>query len=63
MSRLLGQHSGHMGAGNMIGLTASYTTGPISVIAGFQQNSDNSNNKQQSDRHLDRPFAHLIAFF
>ncbi|WP_322032978.1 porin [Paraburkholderia sp. J76] len=41
-----GNVPGHMGAGNMVGVTASYTTGPISVMAGFQQNSDNSNNKQ-----------------
>ncbi|WP_090544796.1 porin [Paraburkholderia caballeronis] len=41
-----GQLPGHLGAGNMYGFTASYTTGPISIMAGVQQNSDNSNNKQ-----------------
>jgi predicted porin len=35
-----------MGAGNMYGLTVSYVMGPLSVAAGAQQNSDNSNHKQ-----------------
>lgn len=41
-----GNIPGHLGAGNAYGFTASYTAGPISVMAGVQQNSDNSNNKQ-----------------
>ena len=41
-----GNVPGHLGAGNAYGFTASYTTGPISIMAGVQQNSDNSNNKQ-----------------
>ena len=41
-----GNIPGHLGAGNMWGFTASYTAGPVSIMAGAQQNSDNSNNKQ-----------------
>jgi predicted porin len=41
-----GQIPGHLGAGNMYGLSLSYVTGPVSVAAGVQQNSDNSNRKQ-----------------
>jgi predicted porin len=41
-----GNIPGHLGAGNAYGFTASYTAGPISIMAGVQQNSDNSNNKQ-----------------
>jgi predicted porin len=41
-----GNIPGHLGAGNMYGFTASYSHGPISIMAGVQQNSDNSNNKQ-----------------
>jgi predicted porin len=41
-----GQVPGHLGAGNMYGFTLSYVAGPLSVAAGVQQNSDNSNNKQ-----------------
>ncbi|MGF6758657.1 porin [Paraburkholderia sp. GAS42] len=41
-----GQIPGHLGAGNMYGLTVSYVMGPLSVAAGAQQNSDNSNHKQ-----------------
>jgi len=41
-----GQIPGHLGAGNMYGFTASYAFGPLSVAAGVQQNSDNSNHKQ-----------------
>jgi predicted porin len=42
-----GQVPGHMGAGNMYGFTASYTVGPLAVGGGYQQNSDNSSNKQK----------------
>jgi predicted porin len=42
-----GQLPGHMGAGNMYGFTASYALGPLSIGGGYQQNSDNSNNKQK----------------
>jgi predicted porin len=42
-----GQVPGHMGAGNMYGFTASYTVGPLGVGGGYQQNSDNSSNKQK----------------
>jgi predicted porin len=42
-----GQVPGHMGAGNMYGLTASYAMGPLSIGGGYQQNSDNANNKQK----------------
>ncbi|WP_233807435.1 porin [Paraburkholderia sp. HP33-1] len=41
-----GQVPGHLGAGNMYGFTLSYVAGPLSVAAGVQQNSDNSNHKQ-----------------
>jgi predicted porin len=41
-----GQIPGHMGAGNMYGLTLSYTVGQLSFGGGVQQNSDNSNRKQ-----------------
>ncbi|SAL54001.1 porin [Caballeronia udeis] len=41
-----GQVPGHMGAGNMFGFLASYADGPLSIGAGVQQVSDNSNNKQ-----------------
>ncbi|KGD57042.1 gram-negative porin family protein [Burkholderia pseudomallei] len=41
-----GQLPGHMGAGNMYGFSLSYVAGPVSVAAGVQQNSDNSNRKQ-----------------
>jgi len=41
-----GQVPGHMGAGNMLGLLASYAHGPLNIGAGVQQVSDNSNNKQ-----------------
>lgn len=41
-----GQIPGHLGAGSMYGLLASYVTGWVSVAAGVQQVSDNSNNKQ-----------------
>jgi predicted porin len=41
-----GQIPGHLGAGNMYGFTASYSFGALSIAAGVQQNSDNSNNKQ-----------------
>ncbi|TCG08330.1 porin [Paraburkholderia steynii] len=41
-----GQIPGHLGAGNMYGFTASYAFGSLSVGAGVQQNSDNSNHKQ-----------------
>jgi predicted porin len=41
-----GQVPGHMGAGNMFGLLASYAHGPLNIGAGVQQVSDNSNNKQ-----------------
>ncbi|BCF91427.1 MULTISPECIES: porin [Paraburkholderia] len=41
-----GQVPGHLGAGNMYGFTASYAFGSLSVGAGVQQNSDNSNHKQ-----------------
>lgn len=41
-----GQVPGHIGAGNMFGFTLSYVAGPLSVAAGVQQNSDNSNHKQ-----------------
>jgi predicted porin len=36
-----------MGAGNMYGFTASYAMGPLSIGGGYQQNSDNSSNKQK----------------
>ena len=42
-----GQVPGHMGAGNMYGFTASYAMGPLSIGGGYQQNSDNSSNKQK----------------
>ncbi|SAK44011.1 porin [Caballeronia hypogeia] len=42
-----GQVPGHMGAGNMYGFTASYAMGPLSIGGGYQQNSDNSANKQK----------------
>ncbi|WP_321800315.1 porin [Caballeronia sp. J97] len=42
-----GQVPGHMGAGNMYGFTASYVMGPLSIGGGYQQNSDNSANKQK----------------
>ncbi|MFM0646456.1 porin [Paraburkholderia bryophila] len=41
-----GQVPGHLGAGNMVGFMLSYVAGPLSVAAGVQQNSDNSNHKQ-----------------
>jgi predicted porin len=41
-----GQIPGHLGAGNMYGFSLQYVTGPLSVAAGMQQNSDNSNRKQ-----------------
>lgn len=41
-----GQVPAHLGAGNMVGFTLSYVAGPLSVAAGVQQNSDNSNHKQ-----------------
>ncbi|CAG9189945.1 Outer membrane porin protein 32 precursor [Paraburkholderia sabiae] len=41
-----GQIPGHLGAGNMYGFTASYSFRALSIAAGVQQNSDNSNNKQ-----------------
>ncbi|MBB5469490.1 putative porin [Paraburkholderia sp. CI2] len=41
-----GQMPSHLGAGNMYGFTLSYVAGPLSVAAGVQQNSDNSNHKQ-----------------
>ncbi|ANB71202.1 porin [Paraburkholderia phytofirmans] len=41
-----GEVPGHLGAGSMFGFIASYVTGPVSVAAGVQQTSDNSNNKQ-----------------
>jgi predicted porin len=41
-----GNIPGHLGAGNMYGFTASYTAGPLSVMAGVQQASNNSNQKQ-----------------
>ena len=37
---------GHLGAGSLFGLLASYIAGQVSVAAGIQQSSDNSNNKQ-----------------
>ncbi|HEY4801008.1 MAG TPA: porin [Paraburkholderia sp.] len=36
---------GSLGASNMYGFTASYAAGPVSLLAGYQQNSDASNNK------------------
>ncbi|BBU32346.1 porin (plasmid) [Burkholderia sp. THE68] len=42
-----GQVPGHLGAGNMYGFTASYALGPLSIGGGYQQNSDNSANKQK----------------
>ncbi|AQH04619.1 porin (plasmid) [Burkholderia sp. KK1] len=42
-----GQVPGHLGAGNMYGFTASYAMGPLSIGGGYQQNSDNSSNKQK----------------
>jgi predicted porin len=36
---------GSTGANNMYGFTASYTFGPVSLDAGYQQNSDLRNNK------------------
>lgn len=36
---------GSLGAGSMYGLTASYTMGGLAVDVGYQQNSDNANNK------------------
>jgi predicted porin len=42
-----GQVPGHLGAGNMVGLTASYAVGPLSIGGGYQQNSDNASNKQK----------------
>ena len=41
-----GQVPGHLGAGNQYGLTLSYTAGPVSIGAAFQQTSDNSSRKQ-----------------
>jgi predicted porin len=41
-----GQIPGHLGAGAMYALLASYTKGALSIGTGMQQLSDNSNNKQ-----------------
>jgi len=41
-----GQIPGHLGAGTMYALLASYAHGPLNVGGGMQQVSDNSNNKQ-----------------
>jgi len=41
-----GQVPGHMGAGDMLGLLASYAHGPLNIGARVQQVSDNGNNKQ-----------------
>lgn len=41
-----GQIPGHLGAGAMYALLASYARGPLNVGGGMQQVSDNSNNKQ-----------------
>ena len=41
-----GQIPGHLGAGTMYALLASYAKGPLSVGAGMQQVGDNASNKQ-----------------
>lgn len=38
---------GSFGAGNMYGFTVSYTLGGLSLDTGYQQNSDQSNNKER----------------
>ncbi|CAB3743098.1 porin [Paraburkholderia rhynchosiae] len=41
----VGGVAGSIGASNMYGLTASYVVGGLSFDVGYQQNSDNTNNK------------------
>jgi predicted porin len=40
-----GGQPGSVGANNMYGFTGSYSFGPLSLLAGYQQNSDAHNNK------------------